>query len=849
MNLMVRFIYSKEGLVNKPSNAAPYQKPSNYLFEEKTIAEIANLCGTGHCWRAGLYPQDTRSFKKSSVEGAQVIALDFDKSEYHPSEVIRYADEMGLPVNFWYFSFSQNPMFVNKKALKIRAFTTRLINISTSGVNKARKIEQKPIFNYRIVWVLERSISPREYEEAVKALLDVFSKFNPDKSTKDCSRLWFGGKLGSNLLSLTELGLSSIGFWEHQYKVKNGSRSRDAIKSGKGNIKDYALLPEPQAVEVADKWYQYLQNRCGLWDRWVSGDYLNYDERLILISNLRYLKRSNKNESILKDFYSFYNEDTYRTHSCDYEQIKAKFNDKTLKPVPIVRGKLGEIQTIPEFLSSNPNAPILPNIEKVSIEELDDWLDEQVPQFLKDDTGDMRILVSQTGSGKTKRIIDYLLNDFDLSSKKVIYAAPKHSNLKEVEERMREQASFNQLGLIRRCPEKEISSADVLLLQLGLPAKTKSAKRKGFIDSLFNPEEKGVFLITHSLLTALNDLNADLIIVDEEIDSSLVKETKLELTNLSTVIPYVNEITGRELTSFINNVKERTREDDKLLIDLSLLRDKVCPQLYPHIEDYLKTTTNSNLAIGLFDSLDVNGRLSKGKSNTNCIRLVKVSPLIADALESNTPIRVFTATPLHKETEAYFNVTVPVIKAPLATNKGKVIQFTGLSGARGLNNSNLPKLANFIKKSLPQEVINNSLLLTFKASDGDSAFWISKGFKLASDGENQIHLMNNSGLDCLKGKSIIVAGKMDYPPQYYQDLYDDLNGSAKELNHQNVTIELNGVRQTLYLYEDPQIRAIQLQNIQQATEQAAGRARALREDGATVYLFSNLAIKDVDEIR
>nr|DAF55283.1 MAG TPA: hypothetical protein [Siphoviridae sp. ctZHD14] len=30
-----------------------------------------------------------------------------------------------------------------KKDLKIRAFTTRLINISTSGVNKARKIERK----------------------------------------------------------------------------------------------------------------------------------------------------------------------------------------------------------------------------------------------------------------------------------------------------------------------------------------------------------------------------------------------------------------------------------------------------------------------------------------------------------------------------------------------------------------------------------------------------------------------------------------------------------------------------------------------------------------------------------
>ena len=44
------------------------------------------------------------------------------------------------------------------------------------------------------------------------------------------------------------------------------------------------------------------------------------------------------------------------------------------------------------------------------------------------------------------------------------------------------------------------------------------------------------------------------------------------------------------------------------------------------------------------------------------------------------------------------------------------------------------------------------------------------------------------------------------------------------------------------------MRKLQLQNIQSATEQSAGRARALREEGATVYLFSNLVIRDADEV-
>lgn len=842
---MVRFIYSREALASKPKDARPYQQPSNYVFADKGIAEIATLLGQGHCWRAGLYPQDTKSFKKGLCQGASLLALDFDHSKHEPQEVIEYSKSIGLEPNFFYYSFSQDPLFLPQKRAKNSLLNHPTNNIFTSGVTYKRK--NSPFFNFRIVYFLEGEYSPREYEETYKTFLRLFDKFAPDKSVKDCSRLWYGGKLGSTLLSLVPVPKSSIGFWQQQHKVQDGSRPWDAIKSKKGNIPDYKELPAPNAVAVGDKWWQYLQGRCPLWDKYLSGDF-HYQDWLILAANLRYLKRTNRNESVLMDFYSFFDPAKYTGTSFNFEALKKKFSDNSLKPIAIVRGKLGERLTVPEFFSANPSAPVLPNVETVSTEELDRWLDSNVPQFLADLTGDMKILVSQTGSGKTKRVIDYLLESFELQSKKVIYAAPKHSNLKEVEERMQQQASFEQLGLIHRCPEKEITAADVLLLQLGLPAKTKSAKRKGFIDALFNPEEKGVFLITHSLLTGLTGLEVDQIIVDEEIDSSLVKETKLELTNLATVIPYLEVETGIELTSFINEVRERKREDS-LDIDLSLLRYKVCPQLYPHIEEYIAATTNSNIAVGLFDSEQVNGKLSKGKSGSNCIRLVKISPLVADALATSTPIRVFTATPLHKETESYFNVTIPVLKAPLAANKGRVVQYTGCSGARGLNNSNLPKLANFIKSTLPPEVIDSSLLLTFKASDGDGAFWTSQGFKLATDDGTQVHLMNNSGLDCLKGKSIIVAGKMDYPNQYYQDIFDDLNGTAKELNHQNVTLELNGVTQTLYLYDDPQIRAIQLQNIQAATEQAAGRARALREEGATVYLFSNLVIKGVDEIR
>lgn len=83
-------------------------------------------------------------------------------------------------------------------------------------------------------------------------------------------------------------------------------------------------------------------------------------------------------------------------------------------------------------------------------------MDEHVPQFLDDRDAGIKILKSQTASGKTERIINYLLTKVDLEKAKVIYAAPKHSNLEEVETRLLGKATFNQIALIHRCPQKEV---------------------------------------------------------------------------------------------------------------------------------------------------------------------------------------------------------------------------------------------------------------------------------------------------------------------------------------------------------------------------------------------------------
>ena len=52
---------------------------------------------------------------------------------------------------------------------------------------------------------------------------------------------------------------------------------------------------------------------------------------------------------------------------------------------------------------------------------------------------------------------------------------------------------------------------------------------------------------------------------------------------------------------------------------------------------------------------------------------------------------------------------------------------------------------------------------------------------------------------------------------------------------------------SIFTWEDEALRKLQIETIKMYLEQAAGRARALREAGAKVYIFANLPITDTDK--
>lgn len=828
---------------------AKYQKASNYVLESVSVEQFAALAANGYTWRAGIYKDGATSFKKSNALASQIIALDFDGIDSTPYEVAEYAANIGLAANVVYPTFSQNPDTWEEAKKQAEIYTPRLDDFKYiySRQGPMYKNEYKNGYNFRLVWCLSEQVEVREYEQAAKVLLEIFNKYNPDKATKDVSRLWFGSAIGAIVLNEQTTDVkqfrASLGQHTVAAKIADGKTACRALSAKGGFTQDYAELPEQDVVAVEGNWWEGLRRKCPLWDKYEKGKYLDYNERLVLFSNLKYLRRSDSAKSIVGDIEQFYKDEVWQGHTFNAEQLRRLMSSSSLKAKPIVKYQ-GELITVPEYfkIPQRDRAVITPKEKEglITLAELDRWLDENVAAVL--DSPGCQYLNSQTGSGKTERIIRYIDSAMPWKKRKIIYAVPHFKGGEEFYERFR-AVSDKEIHLL---PQQRLTARDILLLQMGLPKETKCQERADFITSMMDAED-GLWVITHSLLVNLPDIEADLIVVDENIEDSMIRTSVLTMPQLSSLMPFLPVEDRTEYVQWLAEVEEMDRGQD---VELGFLRNKVAPVLRKRIEDYLSGEVPlSDIPQGFFACEEHEGRTSVQKGMP-AIRITQQSPLMVRAMAKRIPVKLFSATPLSARIKNYYGLEIEILKAPVARGAGKIIQYRGMSGAKGKvvdgQPENLKELAAYIKSSLPEEEIAHSLLISFKGTEG---FWKGEGFNLAEleDG-TAIHFKNNCGLDYLKGRSLIVVGKYDINPECYLGTWDDIgDGTTPRL--QNTTVELNGVKQTLYLWDKEELKAEQLERLEEAAEQTAGRARTLREAGATVYLFSNFTIRGVDEVR
>lgn len=685
-------LYSKPATFDKR-----VQMTSYYQERECDVNTAYAIITDGRTWRCGRYDLEAaKGFGKSNVIDVQFIALDFDKIAASPRDIVEYAINIGFMPNFYYYSYSQ-------------------------GI--------KPGNNFRVVWCLAEPITPTMYENLYRLLLEKFSCFNPDKSTKDCSRLWYGNYgQGGGIVSEQPLSLANIGFINLAALMEEGRTPTQAKRTRTNGVPKYVELDVPDKITVSSDWKDRLKGTnpeglpyCSLWKKWCDGEYLNYNERLVLFTNLKYLEdkdTSKRMPTLILEANPNWKQ-IYEGHSFDEAQLLNIMQSK-LAPLPIVR-YLGGYYTVADFFRDTPDTKTLSKkIEQpnyISIAELDSVMDELFPQYMNEPGN--TYIKAQTGSGKTERAITWLLQQ-DYKTQKFIYAVPTYKLAEEFYERLKKalapKAAFGKafdvseevlrhVHLIPKC--NGMTKRDTLRLMLGLPKETKDNARNSAIFNMMDPNSTGIFICTHALLVNLGEFKANTIVIDENIEDAFISRIDITGSQLGSLYVY-----KREYRSYVDNIIDEIEKQPygssinvQPLIDLINTID---------IEDYINGDETAIIP-GLFSLRRSKYTFVKGLKNKKwSIRATGVSPLLAFAMKNGTRVKFLTATSqkatLDNFTKGVYNIQYRDF--PLARMEGKVIQYVGKTGAKGLYGSNAEQMIEYIKSRVPN--YNEYWVLTFK---------------------------------------------------------------------------------------------------------------------------------------
>lgn len=458
-----------------------------------------------------------------------------------------------------------------------------------------------------------------------------------------------------------------------------------------------------------------------MWKKWCDGEYLNYNERLVLFTNLKYLEdkdTSKRMPTLILEANPNWKQ-IYEGHSFDEAQLLNIMQSK-LAPLPIVR-YLGGYYTVADFFRDTPDTKTLSKkIEQpnyISIAELDSVMDELFPQYMNEPGN--TYIKAQTGSGKTERAITWLLQQ-DYKTQKFIYAVPTYKLAEEFYERLKKalapKAAFGKafdvseevlrhVHLIPKC--NGMTKRDTLRLMLGLPKETKDNARNSAIFNMMDPNSTGIFICTHALLVNLGEFKANTIVIDENIEDAFISRIDITGSQLGSLYVY-----KREYRSYVDNIIDEIEKQPygssinvQPLIDLINTID---------IEDYINGDETAIIP-GLFSLRRSKYTFVKGLKNKKwSIRATGVSPLLAFAMKNGTRVKFLTATSqkatLDNFTKGIYNIQYRDF--PLARMEGKVIQYVGKTGAKGLYGSNAEQMIEYIKSRVPN--YNEYWVLTFK---------------------------------------------------------------------------------------------------------------------------------------
>ncbi|GAB2613986.1 hypothetical protein [Belliella aquatica] len=586
--------------------------------------------------------------------------------------------------------------------------------------------------------------------------------------------------------------------YKEAYLKKMIPRLDEIFASGNGNIRDLISL-----VSVTSKLINSNKISNNIIEKFLKKDQSKIDEILISVRKV-----------FRNDFYP-----------------EILFYDHKMEKSYCISDLLKDMNKFEYFQTDT--------IHLMGLEEAENEMRNYLKKFIDIDNkkivgdNDIHFLKAAAGIGKTEIII---------KMRDSVIAVPTHNLKDETAKRLRKLFPEKEIRVSPEIPDfsKEVKMRVESLFESGRnsfvrtflsnltedPTTENGTKEdqnlaKKYLEDLEHVNEPGEYLIITTHHKGLfSSFGKRLIIFDEDPYNLLLEQNSFDLVKLirfanrfqdnspernafNFIIEELNKTNYQEVRRFPqeifsgleSNILKRVNQDDKL--------QAIVHFLYSH--SYLKIKT-------------------KGVEKVNFI-MKRAFPEDATCLIlSATLSRELYQNLLGKE------IGLNYLDISNVKHKGKIYQNSDFSYSKSQKET---------WDYLVKEKIKGRFVITFKP--------FKEEFNSKREDIN-FYFFNCSGYNGLKGKDIVVLGTPRMSPIRYKLIANVLGIPVENLNSSSKLVERNGRSVIFYSLNNPTLMNIELDLIEGELIQAIGRARALREENASVHVFTNFPLPQFVQI-
>lgn len=683
-------------------------------------------------------------------------------------------------------------------------------------------------------------------------LMDIFPEC--DKACKDPSRMFFGGRgllyLNDMDIQLTpeQLFLSFDGYMRNEYGQKHytehirkfysnyhimtdkkgrvpvteitesNGRSIFTIKSESygyvQNKSDFMGGNEPKRRTVVKNFsWDALYDCCELFRKFKDGlEYYYYPELFHIALNLCCVDGGRKKfMEILhsqqnKEHYSYFDDSKTDWSNTLNDIIKHEYLPKNCNNCPYEENCNHAVNMIATANPSSHTVKITERKEYCSITEAEESLVQNFRQAVSEYDSEIKIIIAQTGTGKSKIYIDMLKN----TDESFMIVVPSHDLADEIYNR----AVYTGIENIMSAPRLPVLSDDVQQVidhYYNIGAGELAVREyRNFLETL-DKSSPDYMMIKYYLDKVDEVLKYDGHII-------ITHQRFLYLSPLCRTLENHRIIIDEDILTSVFAVKSVDKSDIKKMINKAFIRSNY--QIYSRLKNIYHS--NGMMKFDYGTELYIEDMNEMNDISGNVLELLSAREIIADNNTvsylnvRNLPYKEMIIMSATVNPELYRLMMpdrkIQVYKCKEAEYMGKILQYTDQTYSRG----SMKRNADIVEKL--KEKYNGCNVITF--AEFERIFG------------TEYHFGGIEGLDILKGQDLCIIGTPNISDVVYQLYGMKIGVSENELKDdmKKLRVQHNGYDFSLYTYENKIMRTIQIWFIESLLEQAVGRARLLRYD-------------------